>query len=468
MNRLGRFFFNVSKGIYDIFATYLLVIVIYVTIVSLGLHLGFYLIAEHLEFESLELMWITLSRRVGIDALWLRLVIFGGLQVVIFGLLKGPLHIILRGLERGFSFVERAHSKVKAKLPRLGRALGVSFSLVVTLMLIPFVIQPTLVPMKLGIHATAQRLANLADGEATLALADSVVGFYRKIWAKPRPIEGLPAHKVDDAILVAEDEGDDTIYPVQAGNQPMMDRWDPYIWKAAGGDKSQFAFIKAFMWVESAGRQFAVSRTGCMGLMQFCSGTAKSDPYDKVFGTGQVYRCACNGPCKVSRSVQADMERGEVDLIEKHKETFPCEVTDARFDGVKAIRAGGLYISRLRASYGDNIYLMYIGYNSGPAVANKVFSAIGRETSADLATIELHLSTSLEPWYGESARGRARGLVKTHLPKIKRAYDRYLDHAKGRENVACLERAEPAPMMPVDMPPELAAWIDALEHEKMM
>ena len=40
--------------------------------------------------------------------------------------------------------------------------------------------------------------------------------------------------------------------------------------------ETQAAFIKAFMWVESGGRQFAVSSTGCAGLMQFCPGTART------------------------------------------------------------------------------------------------------------------------------------------------------------------------------------------------
>lgn len=468
MKKLGRFLFKMGKGIYDIFATYLLLWVLYITVVSLGLHAGFALLAQALEIESVELMWLLLSRRLGgLDPLWIRLVIYGALQLGIYMLLRGPLDFLLSIGERVFNVFQRAHLKLEDRLPRVHHAISALFTLGVTILLIPFVLQPTLVPMRFGPHAVAERAANLADGEATLGFADSVVGFYRRIWAKPNPIEGLPADQIDDAFAKGED-GDIGPLPKATGNQPMMDRWDPYIWKVAGEDAEQFAFIKAFMWVESAGRQFAVSHTGCMGLMQFCSGTATSEPFGAVFGTGQVYRCACDGPCRVDRQIQRDMERGDATLIDKHKKDFPCEVTDARFNGPKAITAGSLYIDQLRNSYDDNIYLMYIGYNSGPAVANRLWRTLDRNPAASLEEIEVHLAATLERWYGDQAASRARGLVGTHLPKIKRTYQRYLEDAQQPRGVAlrCLPEADsprPAPMMPVDMPAELAARIEALE-----
>jgi hypothetical protein len=77
---------------------------------------------------------------------------------------------------------------------------------------------------------------------------------------------------------------------------------------------------------------------------------------------------------------------------------------------------------------------MYIGYNSGPAVANAVWREIDRNPDASLQEVEAHLTDALRPYYGASSGARARGLVRTHLPKIKRAQARYatqIDIADG-------------------------------------
>jgi hypothetical protein len=50
------------------------------------------------------------------------------------------------------------------------------FSAAVTLLLVPFLIQPTLVPRRLGARAWAARAANLADGSASAAVVESVIG----------------------------------------------------------------------------------------------------------------------------------------------------------------------------------------------------------------------------------------------------------------------------------------------------
>ena len=91
----------------------------------------------------------------------------------------------------------------------------------------------------------------------------------------------------------------------------------------------------------------------------------------------------------------------------------------------KSIAAGRLYTRRLGAEFAGNIYLMYIGYNSGPQVARRLWTAIGGAPAAGLDLIDKHLVEAMSPYYGKGARRRARALVDVHLPKLWKAYLRY-------------------------------------------
>ena len=429
MNKAATFIFKVSKGIYDILATYLLFWVLYVALISLGLHALFSLLAQALDYPSAELMWRTISWKLKVDISWVQFLIYGSAQLAILWQLRPLLKNGLSTGERFFDSVIKVYQKLGARAPKLKAVLNTGFSLIVTLLLIPFVIQPTLVGMRVDKESMWERSVNLLDGEATLGFADSVIGFYRKLYADPvKPVGGVPRGELDR--IIAEDDSQwngtsGTLPPKDGAAYPLMDRWDPYIQKAANNDPNRFAYIKAFMWVESAGRQFAVSHTGCAGLMQFCGGTARRQPFVNVFGRGQVYKCQCNGPCRISKEIRKDMERGDENIIKQRKDHFPCDLTDARFDGAKSIRAGALYIDSLYNKFGGNIYLMYIGYNSGPAVASKVYEKLGRNPYATIEDIDVHLADVMTRWYGSSAPARARSLTRTHLPKIKKAYDRY-------------------------------------------
>ena len=457
MGKLGRVLYRIIKGTYDILATYALIATIYITLVSLCLHALFSLLAAQLGFDSLELMWIVAGRKVGFSPIIVRLVIYGALQVGVYWLLQGPLRALLSLGERVFDVVQRGYTKLGERLPRFQTAFGLFFTTTVTLLLIPFVIQPTIVGNRWDKDSIIERAANLADGQATFGFADSVVGFYRKLYAKPvDPVGGVTREQIEDQLRENDHTGEwdpskdpATLSPKEGSKRPLMDRWDPYIWKAARNDPSKFAYIKAFMWVESAGQQFAVSHTGCLGLMQFCSGTARSERYRDIFGVGQVYTCSCkHRDCRVPKDVKRDMEMGDPAMIAKHKSTFPCDLTDARFNGAKAIRAGGKYVDRLHDQFGGNIYIMYIGYNSGPAVARKVWRAVGKNPNASLTEIDAVLATSLQQWYGESSERRARGLIKIHLPKIKRAYDRYYAESSTQQPPSSTTTTDTPPPAP--------------------
>ncbi len=430
--KLLRVFFRVVKGLYDILATYLLILVLPFALVGFVFHLAFGVGAELAGFTSMEQMWLAAADWSPVHTVWLRIALFLPLHIVVWRLFRTPARQIWPYIERAFDHVVQAFKSLTARLPAVRDVGELLFTLVVTALLVPFVIQPTLVPELSDERAWAERAANLLDGTAVAHVADSVVGMYRRMVADPVVVGGVSEEEVEEVLeqTIVEDgpepPSDPIVGPLPTGSQPLMDRWDPFIERTADGDAEKFAYIKAFMWVESAGRQYAVSRTGCSGLMQFCAGTARSQPYKRVFGTGQIYVCSCrDGACSIPSNVQKDLESGDPSAIERHRPDFPCEMTDARFDPDKAIRAGGLYVDSLRSAFGGNIYLMYVGYNSGPAVARAVWNKVGQNPRATLEEIEVHLGDAMVPHYGERGRARARSLVDRHLPKIERAYRRY-------------------------------------------
>ena len=439
MSKARRFVWRTFKGFYDILASYMLVWMLYISAVSLALYGAFSLLAVALGFETTELMWLTLSWRLKLDVEWITLAAYGPLHVAFFWWMRPILSKLMHYGERSVDAIQRVYARFGERFPRARSVTSTIFSVVVTLMLIPFVLQPTLVGMRFDGESMFSRTINLLDGQATRGFADSVVGFYRKLYAEPvTPTGGVPQGEIDELIVEGDPQGNQwdgvqgILPPKEGASSPLMDRWDVYIMKAAQGDAERFAYIKAFMWVESAGRQFAVSRTGCSGLMQFCGGTARRSPFVEVFGRGQVYRCGCKNNCRIPVEVRRDMERGDEALIDRRASEFPCDLTDARFDGAKSIQAGALYVDDLHRQFGGNIYLMYIGYNSGPAVARKLYALLGENAQATIEQIEVHLADVMRKWYGSSSEARARSLTRTHLPKIKKAFDRYYTPSVGQ------------------------------------
>lgn len=435
-----KLFFRVSKGVYDILASYLLGWVLVFALLSLLLHLGLESLATLGHFDSIDSLWRTLSISWGTKTIiWLRLLVFGALNAGLIFLFRRPLRAIQRLVESGIDRLIHLFQSLTHSRPR-ARTIGqLFFTLAVTALLIPFILQPTLVTDYSSSRAWLKRGANLVDGSASRYLADSVIGLYREIYADPiAPAGGVSADQVASAESGPGQGGQTSpdsppswnpsssghLPPAASGSQPLMDRWDPIIWRAAEGDANRFAMIKAFMWVESAGRQFAVSTTGCSGLMQFCAGTARTRPFRGIFGVGQVYTCQCTGPCKVAKNTRQSLETGTLDASQVG-DAFPCNPADARFNPERSIRAGAAYIAKLSARFGGNIYLMYIGYNSGPAVAKRVYTRLGERPDASLSDIEIHLTDSMRPYYGNSSPRRARSLLRTHLPKINRAYQGY-------------------------------------------
>ncbi|MFU8803761.1 MAG: transglycosylase SLT domain-containing protein [Bradymonadaceae bacterium] len=445
-------FLRIMKGVYDIVAAYLLGWILLFALVAGGLYFLFDLATQYVPVSATEGVWERVAYRLKISPFWLRIAFFGTIHGLLLYLFRRQLAGIQRFLEGIFDAVAGFVHWATHRLVIVEFIIGLIFTVFVTVMLVPFAIQPTLVS---GFDRSSwlERTANLLDGTATVFVGDSVIGFYRRLYAEPVIEESLTAEEATRAFTETDFDpgisgtGFSTMDPTMIlrpprGNQPMMDRWDDHLIRAADGDPRIFAILKAFMWVESAGRQYAVSTTGCSGLMQFCAGTARSQPYRNVFGTGQIYACGCKGPCRIESNTQRRLEMGELDGIQSRSSQFPCELTDARFNATRSIQAARLYIDRLDAAYGGNIYLMYIGYNSGPGIATKVYNALGRDPHADLATIDLHLAREMQPHYGNASAARARSLVNVHLPKLQGAYERYAQAVAEAEAEVVVVEAE--------------------------
>lgn len=424
-------FGEILHGLYTILATYLLGWVAYFALVGFGFHAGTDALVGLWGFERPDLWWRYAASTLGADPVGLRFVVYVTLHVALLGFAWRYLRPVKAWLERSF---DTAHGWFRARTrsrPAVRTAVRGTFTAVVTLVLIPFVLQPTMVADWRSSRSWFERTANLADGTASRYVVDSVVGGYRRWFVDDVTSEGgVSGEDFERSADRGADEPEaPSAPPTPTGDQPMMDRWDPVIERAVEEDPERFAQVKAFMWVESAGRQFAVSHTGCAGLMQFCSGTARSAPFRKVFGTGTVYTCDCDGQCDPPDHVSEALETGEREEIAALDEKFPCDLTDARFRGDRSIRAGKLYIDQLAEEFGENLHLMYIGYNSGPAVARNVWHRTGKDPEVELDEIEPHLAAAMRPHFPGSAQGRARSLVQTHLPKLQRAYRRYRDDA---------------------------------------
>lgn len=447
--KLAKVFFSIFKGLYDILATYLLVAILPFALAAYGIHLGLEFVAAAWGFGQVSELWSTLSSKTGVPSVFLRIVAVLPAHGVIFVVLRRPAKALQPYIERVFDRVVQGFRRATTRWPRIRVTAELVFTLIVTALLVPFVIQPTLV-YGYSSSSWVERAANLLDGTASAALADSVVGLYRRFYADPVVAEGVEADEVDEVIdQLDEEEAGVIVGPAPTGNQPLMDRWDSYIVRETDGDRVRFARVKAFMWVESAGRQYAVSHTGCSGLMQFCAGTARSKPFRRIFGTGQIYVCGCQTKdCRISREAQRELESGDPQAVERRASEFPCEITDARFNPTKSIRAGTLYVDNLASAYGGNIYLMYIGYNSGPGIASRVWKNVGKNPEATLEEIDAHLVAAMRPTYGAGSTARARSLVKTHLPKIKRAFDRYLREGPNLAEISQVSHEVEGPPVP--------------------
>lgn len=357
---------------------------------------------------DLESVWEAAASAFGVEGATLRLVLFAGLHV---GTVVFAAPVLKKASQKADVLVLEAWRHLqKARHPVLRNGLGVFGVTVASALFVAFLLQPTLVPLRIDRRAWVERAANLVDGTASASIVDSVVGLIRRFTADPVAPTDLVDPSAFDASLAS-----DVV--------PLMDRWDADLLAAADGDRKLFAQTKAFMWVESGGRQFAVSATGCAGLMQFCASTAQRRPFGTIFGVGQVAACGCDD-CSVPRAVQIALET-DPNAVRDHADTFPCDLSDARFEAVRSIRAGVAFVRELGDGVGGHLALMYIGYNAGPRVAHSLYKTLGPQDEITVDELRPHLANALRPYHGSRAEGRANGLLEVHLPKLLEAFERW-------------------------------------------
>jgi soluble lytic murein transglycosylase-like protein len=416
-----RRFLRVLQAIYTLIVGYLLGWTLLFALIAAALQLATVALTRALGFDSTAMFWRWTATHLPGSAITLRLGLYGTIQLALIWWLRRPLARLKAWLERRIDTLVVRYRRWARRRPRGSRVVGSGLALTFTALLVPFVVQPTLVPLRWSTRHWLRRAANLADGQASWAVAESVIGLYRRFTAAPVIAPGIDADQLASRP------------PDPRAANPTMARWDPVIWQTVAGNPQDFALVKAVLWVESAGRQYAVSHTGCAGLMQFCSSTARSRDFRDLFGIGRVYPCRCDGPCAVPKSIQLDLESGDLQRIRAHEKRFVCALNDARFDPSKSIAAGWRYLHHLRERVGGNLYLTYLGYNSGPKIAYDLFAKLKRNGQATLPQIGQHLTTTLRPIYGKTAAPRARGLIRVHLPKLGRAYRAYRVQARTRE-----------------------------------
>ena len=357
--------------------------------------------------------WLTsLGTFFEIDGTWFRLVLFGLLQASFFWLAFPRLRWFE---ERWLRFQAWLGEHVTRRLKewrreRWLRAGELGITAIVTITVASFILQPTLVAWKFDGTAWLHRAANLLDGTASYAIVDSVFGVGHRAVAEPIP-QVKPVHP-------------DTIYAdLDQDEIPLIDRWDAHILRAAEGDRTLAAMTKAVMWVESGGRQYALSATGCAGLMQFCASTAQRPPFRAIFGRGQVTACGCRS-CGIPEQTRIELETDPT-APSRLQSQVPCALSDARFDGPKSVEAGAAYVRLLSKDVGGHLPLIYVGYNAGPLVARRLYKALGEPRELSNSDLQPHLADALRPYYGANADSRARGLLNVHLPKLMRAYDKW-------------------------------------------
>jgi hypothetical protein len=377
--------------------------VLWLAFVGVGLYALTSLLASLAGFDGVDGLWQRLHHRLPGGAIAWRFSIFFAVHAGLLFLWRRLHRYTSQALTRALEALGRRLLQGRARL-RLA-AMG-AYAAVLSLLIVPLILQPTLVPLRFGARSWLHRAANLLDGTATVTVVDGTFGFYGRL-AKPLPDLGAPIRSL--------------------GTTEAIDRWDRLIDTVVAGNRRDFAMLKAFIWVESGGRQFAVSHTGCLGIMQFCRGTAQLPVYRRIFGRGRLYPCACDvGRCFVERDVQVALESGDRAQLRKHRHAFVCDYADARFDVRRSLEAGLRYLKWLDGRFAGNLSLMYIGYNSGPAISQRILRRLGRRRAMKSAEIAAALPAALRPTYGASANSRAKGLSRVHLPKLHRAYQRYL------------------------------------------
>ena len=193
------------------------------------------------------------------------------------------------------------------------------------------------------------------------------------------------------------------------------------------------SYIISLVTQESAGDEEAISWTGCVGLGQFCSGTASNDPYIGIFG--EVTKCRCGSP-------------GQPSCKESH-ECTPSN--DGRFDPEKSAEAIAVYISRLLNTfnaYSYQEYYAHASYNAGTGLVKTVISQAKEEYNTEDPTWDQFASVlgpehiiAAYSWIDETEQDEAEAKVREiqgHAPRIVAYRQLYEDEYLNKESTTSL------------------------------
>lgn len=148
---------------------------------------------------------------------------------------------------------------------------------------------------------------------------------------------------------------------------------------------------------ESRGDPNAVSPTGAAGLTQFTSGTARTSPFDQIFG--EVTACCTAEEARTWLNTRASSDSCA------HPDVRDCPVDDPRFDPAKSLEASAVYLGSLVKAYGGNIVLILTAYNAGPGISNECQTVVGQEEIIDCVLDEVAIV------YGEGKVDELSGYI---------------------------------------------------------
>ncbi len=251
------------------------------------------------------------------------------------------------------------------------------------------------------------------DGGGSVSLdyhyggSEQSIGWEHRPACESRGIEGECQRRVTSAIVVKP--GGEIAAPqntaeieLSASEKKKVERvnqYDNLINKYSTKRGVKPAVVKAMIAWESGGDPDAISYTGCVGLGQFCYGTAAGGTYDDIFE--KVTSCNC-GP-------------GKRPCSEYHECT---PENDDRFNPEKNIEATAKYLSRSYKAYDGNIYLIAISYNAGPGVANIIKENLDGQPG-NYENIRVLLDEAVLEYHKEKKIKE----VDNHMKKVARYYE---------------------------------------------
>ncbi len=203
-----------------------------------------------------------------------------------------------------------------------------------------------------------------------------------------------------------------------------VDRWTPDIQAVCQGDTNCVALVKAFMRSESGGNPYAVSWSGCAGLMQFCYTTAEGMD---VFSPGPLQNCCENYVRTPDRTVPNRCMTSQNHCKDQG-------YTDIRFHPQRNIYAGASALLRKQrdSRVRGNIYLLAVSYNAGMGIVPHVVTRLEGRTPTPENIEPIMLASLLDhPNYQRWDRSKLEQKARNMVPYMRGIARRYAEEYGG-------------------------------------